>query len=136
MRNYELMRSILCKAATLKEPLSIGVFLSHYDFEEIKEEITRLSDEGLIQHSIVWEACEMASGKITGITEEGRAFLRNIENERVWMLIEFDYQLNRHCSKTVRLRCMWENQFDYQLNRHCSKTVEKLANVFGGLITS
>lgn len=88
MRNYELMRSILCKAATLKEPLSIGVFLSHYDFEEIKEEITRLSDEGLIQHSIVWEACEMASGKITGITEEGRAFLRNIENERVWMLIE------------------------------------------------
>ena len=88
MRNYELMRSILCKAATLKEPLSIGVFLSHYDFEEIKEEITRLSDEGLIQHSIVWEACEMASGKITGITEEGRAFLSNIENERVWMLIE------------------------------------------------
>lgn len=88
MRNYELMRSILCKAASLKEPLSIGVFLSHYEFAEIKEEITRLNIEGLIQHSIVWEACEMASGKITGITEEGRAFLRNIENERVWMLIE------------------------------------------------
>ena len=88
MRNYELMRSILCKAATLKEPLSIGVFLSHYEVAEIREEITRLNIEGLIQHSIVWEACEMASGKITGITEEGRAFLRNIENERVWMLIE------------------------------------------------
>ena len=88
MRNYELMRYILCKAATLKEPLSIGVFLNNYEFEEIQEEITRLNDEGLIQHSIVWEACEMASGKITGITEEGRAFLRNIENERVWMLIE------------------------------------------------
>ena len=88
MRNYELMRSILCKAASLKEPLSIGVFLSHYEVAEIREEITRLNIEGLIQHSIVWEACEMASGKITGITEEGRAFLRNIENERVWMLIE------------------------------------------------
>lgn len=88
MRNYELMRSILCKAASLKEPLSIGVFLSHYEVAEIREEITRLNIEGLIQHSIVWEACEMASGKITGITETGRAFLRNIENERVWMLIE------------------------------------------------
>ena len=88
MRNYELMRYILCKAATLKEPLSIGVFLNNYEFEEIQEEITRLNDEGLIQHSIVWEAYEIANGKITGITETGRAFLRNIENERVWLLIE------------------------------------------------
>ena len=88
MRNYELMRTILCKVATLKEPLSIGVFLNNYEFEEIQEEITRLNDEGLIQHNIVWEAHEIANGKITGITETGRAFLRNIENERVWMLIE------------------------------------------------
>lgn len=82
------MQATLCKAATLKEPLSIGVFLNNYEFAEIKEEITRLNDEGLIQHNIVWEVCGIANGKITGITEEGKEFLRNIENERVWLLIE------------------------------------------------
>ena len=34
----------------------------------------------------------------------------------------FDYQLDRHCSKT-RVRVFELNaQFDYQLDRHCSKT--------------
>ena len=99
-------------AAVLKEPLSIGVFLNNYEFAEAKEEITRLGNEGLIQHNIVWEAYNIANGKITGITETGREFLRNIENERVWLLIEQTLKeanldlsyplLNEVCEEIVR----------------------------------
>ena len=34
----------------------------------------------------------------------------------------FDYQLNRHCSKTQASEGYRCAVFDYQLNRHCSKT--------------
>ncbi|CDD84456.1 unknown [Collinsella sp. CAG:289] len=34
----------------------------------------------------------------------------------------FDYQLDRHCSKTYCGKCHTPKQFDYQLDRHCSKT--------------
>ena len=34
----------------------------------------------------------------------------------------FDYQLDRHCSKTQLRPHRRLAQFDYQLDRHCSKT--------------
>ena len=34
----------------------------------------------------------------------------------------FDYQLDRHCSKTSTRRTSASTSIDYQLNRHCSKT--------------
>ena len=34
----------------------------------------------------------------------------------------FDYQLDRHCSKTHDMLIAWVDRFDYQLDRHCSKT--------------
>ena len=34
----------------------------------------------------------------------------------------FDYQLDRHCSKTNREAVVLVPLFDYQLDRHCSKT--------------
>ena len=40
--------------------------------------------------------------------------------------IEFDYQLDRHCSKTDRDRGRSLLEFDYQLDRHCSKTAPPL----------
>ena len=36
--------------------------------------------------------------------------------------VEFDYQLDRHCSKTAGKEAMKMDVFDYQLDRHCSKT--------------
>ena len=39
-------------------------------------------------------------------------------------VLPFDYQLDRHCSKT---RTPWHDTkkwFDYQLDRHCSKTAD------------
>ena len=38
------------------------------------------------------------------------------------MVFSFDYQLDRHCSKTVQSKALWAESFDYQLDRHCSKT--------------
>ena len=38
----------------------------------------------------------------------------------------FDYQLDRHCSKTVYVPDKVVETFDYQLDRHCSKTVGEL----------
>ena len=35
----------------------------------------------------------------------------------------FDYQLDRHCSKTLTGRGRLARPFDYQLDRHCSKTI-------------
>ena len=35
---------------------------------------------------------------------------------------EFDYQLDRHCSKTLVAVGRPGLAFDYQLDRHCSKT--------------
>ena len=35
----------------------------------------------------------------------------------------FDYQLDRHCSKTAEHNRAKLIQFDYQLDRHCSKTL-------------
>ena len=35
---------------------------------------------------------------------------------------QFDYQLDRHCSKTSSIIPRTWALFDYQLDRHCSKT--------------
>ena len=36
---------------------------------------------------------------------------------------EFNYQLDRHCSKTVMTNDKTKPLFNYQLDRHCSKTI-------------
>ena len=48
----------------------------------------------------------------------------------------FDYQLDRHCSKTSNKKPPPQSEFDYQLDRHCSKTVALAARQSRSLITS
>ena len=48
----------------------------------------------------------------------------------------FDYQLDRHCSKTDKYRRVAASGFDYQLDRHCSKTTLFVPSVSKSLITS
>ena len=50
--------------------------------------------------------------------------------------MEFDYQLDRHCSKTSPLPTASLRSFDYQLDRHCSKTKIRCKAAMLGLITS
>ena len=40
----------------------------------------------------------------------------------------FDYQSDRHCSKTCNERCAATCLFDYQSDRHCSKTVSVVSS--------
>ena len=42
--------------------------------------------------------------------------------DTAWEIAEFDYQLDRHCSKTNDVMAKHPAEFDYQLDRHCSKT--------------
>ena len=48
----------------------------------------------------------------------------------------FDYQLDRHCSKTVFGLLQLDSRFDYQLDRHCSKTGFSCPATTSSLITS
>ena len=48
----------------------------------------------------------------------------------------FDYQLDRHCSKTSNKKPPPQSEFDYQLDRHCSKTTEREELQAKSLITS
>ena len=48
----------------------------------------------------------------------------------------FDYQLDRHCSKTIRDEMVKTDLFDYQLDRHCSKTEVPPTKNQTSLITS
>ena len=52
------------------------------------------------------------------------------------MIIEFDYQSNRHCAKTTDMRSLNMKEFDYQSNRHCAKTQEQRDGPHFRLITS
>ena len=49
---------------------------------------------------------------------------------------EFDYQSDRHCSKTSTVKVCNSFQFDYQSDRHCSKTLDVAAGDWSSLITS
>ena len=46
------------------------------------------------------------------------------ETGAIKTLKPFDYQLDRHCSKTSDEKLKADKEFDYQLDRHCSKTAE------------
>ena len=48
----------------------------------------------------------------------------------------FDYQSDRHCSKTLMLVLLTMRGFDYQSDRHCSKTRKSTGASSTGLITS
>ena len=87
MRNYDLMRAILCKVANSEKAPAVRDFRGFGEIEDIRQELERLKNEGLIVHDIKWEAPEISYGKVTSITQEGKNFLRNIENEHVWALI-------------------------------------------------
>ena len=52
------------------------------------------------------------------------------------MATPFDYQSDRHCSKTALVALVPRPAFDYQSDRHCSKTRPTRCSSSWGLITS
>ena len=88
MRNYQLMRNILNAAAHADEELSLADFSEYANFEELQVELNRLKGEGLIEHNMAWKYGTFCGGVVSSITEAGREFQRNIENEKVWFIVE------------------------------------------------
>lgn len=112
MRNYQLMRSIIKCVAKANKPLDFYDFHECGHDEDIQEELQRLKQEGLIEHNMSWSYGTFNGGEVTAITEQGRAFFRNIENDKVWRLIlktleeaELDLSyplLNEVCEEVVK----------------------------------
>lgn len=87
MRNYELMRWILIKSVTSDKPLKFSDIARDYNMEDIESELKRLVDEGLIVSNIHFSCGSCMGGEIAHATKDGKMFVRNISNQKVWDLI-------------------------------------------------
>lgn len=85
MRDYNLMRNMLVFISNGGER-AINDFCHFGDVRSVGQELSRLREEGLIDSDMSFEP-EFNGGKVRGLTTEGRAFVRDIENDRVWELI-------------------------------------------------
>lgn len=87
MRNYELMRWILIKSVNSDRPLKFSDIAKDYEISDIENELNRLVDEGLIISNIYFSCGSCMGGEISRATEDGKMFVRNISNQKVWDLI-------------------------------------------------
>lgn len=85
MRNYEIMRSVLLAVKHTKEPISLIDFEGMCEHSDLRDELIRLSDEGLIAQKITSK--NYATVKIESLTKEGADFARSIENGEVFAII-------------------------------------------------
>lgn len=88
-RNYDVMRAVLVVVGASKHTVHYGDFYRIRDEDAVKSELTRLSDDGLIESTIEFQDGSgiCLGGEISGLTPEGREFFRLIENDRVWALV-------------------------------------------------
>lgn len=88
MRDYQLMKQLLCIVAH-KAPCKSGAFYGlREDNATVYKELARLQFEGLVNGSLEFDDSDVfLGGSIEGITDEGKEFLRLIENQDVWALV-------------------------------------------------
>ena len=67
----------------------------------------------------VFQSVRLRSRQAVGVD-----LLKPLVDRQVLARVEFDYQSDRHCAKTVNTTYRWSAVFDYQSNRHCAKTWE------------
>lgn len=88
MRDYQVMRGILAKAASSTGELSLCELAGGYPAEDVLSESVRLMSDELIVGDVQYDAfggCRSFS--VSGLTDEGRDFWRLVENERVWRIV-------------------------------------------------
>ena len=85
MRDYNMMRNMLVFISNGGER-ALNDFCHFGDVYPVREELSRLREEGLIDSDMSFEP-EFNGGKVNGLTAEGKAFARDIENDSVWELI-------------------------------------------------
>ena len=89
MRDYVLMRQILAIAVNHEESNGVDEFFALGDSERVESELTRLSSESLLEADISYDAFGTClSFKVVGLTDEGRAFYRLVENKEVWRIVQ------------------------------------------------
>lgn len=88
MRNYRLMRNVLKIIKNSIMPLTFVDFQRYGSYEDVQEELIRLKNEGLIEHDMTWSCGSFDGGEVSGITEKGIDFFRDIQNDTVWDIIE------------------------------------------------
>lgn len=108
MRDYNMMRNMLVFISNGGER-ALNDFCHFGDVYSVREELSRLIEEGLIESDMYFEP-EFNGGKVNGLTAEGKAFVRDIENDRVWELIrktlddsglDISYPLLKKVSETI-----------------------------------
>ena len=87
MRNYTAMRDVLAVIATSAKPLEFEDFMVVHQRDRVVEELKRLDREMLIESTIQFESQICTGGAVAGLTDEGEAFYRLIENDGVWGII-------------------------------------------------
>lgn len=87
-RDYDLMRAVLATVAGSHGPAKYGSFYDIRDEAALKRELARLERDGLIDSTITFQGGDgICLGGEASITNEGREFLRLIENDRAWELM-------------------------------------------------
>lgn len=108
MRDYNMMRNMLVFISSCGER-ALNDFCHFGDVYSVQEELSRLQEEGLIDSDMSFEP-EYNGGKVSKLTVEGKAFVRDIENDRVWELIrktledsglDISYPLLKKVSETI-----------------------------------
>lgn len=86
MRDYNLMRNMLVFIDRSDRELNLVDFQQFDSVSPVQGELSRLRKEGLVESSMAFKP-SYNNGTVKGLTEEGAAFLRDIEDDRVWALM-------------------------------------------------
>ena len=89
MRDYVTMRAVLEAAANAGRELCYSDFHADGRDDKLREELTRLTDDGLLDADVAFDVGfgEVGKCNVKGLTAEGRAFPKLVENDMVWELI-------------------------------------------------
>ena len=86
MRDYNLMRNMLVFIGRSDGELNLVDFQRFDSVSPVQGELFRLREEGLVESSMAFKP-SYNNGTVKGLTEEGTAFLRDIEDDKVWALM-------------------------------------------------
>lgn len=87
MRDYDVMRDVLATVADFGGELRYGDFAAVQQRDEVPREIARLQSDGLLDGDLLFEGGMCMSGRVHGLTPEGREFLNLIANDGVWAIV-------------------------------------------------
>ena len=94
MRNYELMRAILVKTyikgGNLQSVEIVPATSKNQEEKllELRDELQRLEEEGLIVHDMRWDDDVFLGGIVQKLTPVGVEFARELKDNKVWFICQ------------------------------------------------